>query len=300
MSTLAAHETGADYTLLKYGRDFPFFCMYGAEHSNREAHMHHCTELSVILNGRALHFTNTGTQRLKAGDVLVMSGPRYHGFRATEHLHLMCLQFDPAVFLPADDAVRASTGFRRMFAVATPAARRCGFFGHMRLPKEELGLVSNLVWQLNHESRRPHADRLCMVRALFHQLVIVICRNYRARGRKIPHRKEVAEAIAFIEQHYHEDITIAQIVKASGLSHAQFHRLFRKEIGFHSNWYLRQVRVNHAAILLRDTDQSITEIGFAVGFNDSNYFTQAFKRALGATPRAYRKEHKPRAASERR
>lgn len=300
MSTLATHETEVGFATLKYQREFPICCIHGPDHPNREAHMHHCAELTVVLNGRALHFTNTGTQRLKPGDVLVIGGPRYHGFRATEHLHVMVMQFDPAAFLPDDATLCATAGFQRMFSLETPRACRHGFFGHTCLPKDVMGFVTDLVWRIKNECSMQQVGRVNMVRALFHELVITICRNYRTRGRETPHRKEIAQAVAFIEEHHTDDITIAQIVKASGLSRAHFHRLFRKEIGFHTSWYLRQVRVNHAAALLRDTHKSITEIGFAVGFNDSNYFTQAFKRVLGVTPRAYRKETQRRALNAKR
>jgi AraC-like DNA-binding protein len=41
--------------------------------------------------------------------------------------------------------------------------------------------------------------------------------------------------------------------------------------------------------LLRETDKTVTEIAFACGFNDSNYFTARFHREVGTTPLKYRK-----------
>jgi AraC family L-rhamnose operon transcriptional activator RhaR/AraC family L-rhamnose operon regulatory protein RhaS len=54
---------------------------------------------------------------------------------------------------------------------------------------------------------------------------------------------------------------------------------------------LVQLRVNRAAALLRQTNQSVTEIAFQVGFHDSNYFTRQFHKLLGVTPRQYRHQH---------
>ena len=49
-------------------------------------------------------------------------------------------------------------------------------------------------------------------------------------------------------------------------------------------------RINRAAELLTTTDRSITDIAFDVGFNDSNYFSRQFRKTLGVTPRAFRKQ----------
>ena len=49
------------------------------------------------------------------------------------------------------------------------------------------------------------------------------------------------------------------------------------------------VRLQHAALDLVSTNDSITEIALRSGFSDSNYFKDAFKKKYGITPSAYRK-----------
>ena len=60
-----------------------------------------------------------------------------------------------------------------------------------------------------------------------------------------------------------------------------------KELGVHE--YLMFVRLQHAALDLVSTGDSITEIALRSGFSDSNYFKDAFKKKYGVTPSAYRK-----------
>ena len=52
--------------------------------------------------------------------------------------------------------------------------------------------------------------------------------------------------------------------------------------------YLVAYRVMKGMELLRTTDLDVTEIAFRVGFNDSSYFIQAFKKKVGMTPKQYR------------
>ena len=70
----------------------------------------------------------------------------------------------------------------------------------------------------------------------------------------------------------------------SYVSHA-----FRKHTGKTFSEYLTERRVHDAAALLKNTDGSVTEIAFACGFNDGNYFSKVFKKQLGISPRQYRK-----------
>ncbi len=58
--------------------------------------------------------------------------------------------------------------------------------------------------------------------------------------------------------------------------------------------YLLEYRVKTAAQLLLETEESVTEIGFAVGFSDSSYFTRVFRRLIGCAPSEFRR----RAAAE--
>jgi AraC-like DNA-binding protein len=53
--------------------------------------------------------------------------------------------------------------------------------------------------------------------------------------------------------------------------------------------HLNGIRILQACSLLENTSKSITEISYACGFHSSAYFSDIFKKALGMSPRAYRK-----------
>ena len=59
--------------------------------------------------------------------------------------------------------------------------------------------------------------------------------------------------------------------------------------GMSPNNYLLRLRLCRAMNMLRETDMSVTEIAFACGFNDSNYFTSRFHREVGMSPLKYRR-----------
>ncbi|MCX7846820.1 MAG: AraC family transcriptional regulator [bacterium] len=288
MSMREAIAGAVETAVPKYTAAFPFSCTLASTHPDRAAHRDAYTELAIILSGSAVHFTEAGAQRVAPGDVLVVHGACAHGYREVNRLKLVNIMFDAGEFLPDSADVRAHRGFQRMFEEDTPTARQRGFFAHTRLPREAFTHVETLAWRIDNECKLRRPGYQTLVRALFTDLVITIARAYRAR-QETPVHEGIARAVEFIDTHYAEELTLAQIVKVSGLSSAQFHRLFRRHIRFRPLWYLRNVRLNHAAVLLRTTNRSITHITLAVGFNDSNYFARAFRVAMGMSPREYRK-----------
>jgi len=59
--------------------------------------------------------------------------------------------------------------------------------------------------------------------------------------------------------------------------------------GKNTNWHIQQRMIMEAKMLLKNTDWSISEIGYALGFEYPSYFTSFFKKLTGSTPLSYRK-----------
>jgi AraC-like DNA-binding protein len=98
------------------------------------------------------------------------------------------------------------------------------------------------------------------------------------------------KAVAYIDAHYAENISIADIARESGYSESQFRRIFGRVISKSPNNYITTIRLNAARKLLTTTKKSVTEIAAEVGFFDQSHFTRAFKRERGITPGQYRRQ----------
>ena len=97
--------------------------------------------------------------------------------------------------------------------------------------------------------------------------------------------------VCYIAQNYMEPITAADIGRVAGLHPNSAMRLFKKTFSTTLIDHLTHHRVFHAKRLLATTDQKIVDIAFSSGFNSISRFNEAFRRASGCTPRAYRVEH---------
>jgi transcriptional regulator GlxA family with amidase domain len=76
------------------------------------------------------------------------------------------------------------------------------------------------------------------------------------------------------------------------MSVRNFYRIFQQATGASPVHYLLNLRISHAAELLKHSDCSITDIAYECGFQDSSYMTKQFKKQMGTTPRMFRKIHK--------
>lgn len=101
-------------------------------------------------------------------------------------------------------------------------------------------------------------------------------------------RQLVRRAMACIHTRYHEPLTREEIADQVGISADYLTDCFRQELGITPITYIRRYRIRQACELLRNTDQSITQIAMNVGFSESAHFSHTFLREMGITPRAYR------------
>lgn len=99
----------------------------------------------------------------------------------------------------------------------------------------------------------------------------------------------IDDAIEYIRKNFSEEITLSALAKRSAMSESRFSRVFKEVVGIGYKEYLNSVRLNQANRLLLNTSQSVSDIAYACGFNDSNYFSTFFKKTNGMSPLEFRK-----------
>ncbi|ADE53661.1 helix-turn-helix domain-containing protein [Coraliomargarita akajimensis] len=94
-----------------------------------------------------------------------------------------------------------------------------------------------------------------------------------------------------MHQNFAEALTIEVLAQKVGLSRSQFSRSFRKFFGLSPYDYLKSLRINAAAQMLRETNLKTTDVALQSGFYDHSHFSKTFKEIMGVPPREYRKRH---------
>jgi signal transduction histidine kinase/DNA-binding LacI/PurR family transcriptional regulator/AraC-like DNA-binding protein len=102
-------------------------------------------------------------------------------------------------------------------------------------------------------------------------------------------RRVARRAMAYMHEHYGENISRKQIAEHVGVSQEYLSTSFRRETGLTPTNYLERYRIRQAKKLLETTEMSVSEVAQEVGIPDSSYFGRIFRRDTGITPAAFRK-----------
>ncbi len=95
----------------------------------------------------------------------------------------------------------------------------------------------------------------------------------------------IDKTLKIIEQNLSdENFDVQMLVKEIGLSRAQLHRKLKAITGQSTHEFILAVRMNHASVLLKNKEGSISEIGYRVGFSNPPSFSRAFKHYFGHSP----------------
>src|SRR5436853_4441173 len=99
-----------------------------------------------------------------------------------------------------------------------------------------------------------------------------------------------------MDRAYAEPLDVRAVASVAHLSRAHFIRCFRAVFGETPHRYLQRRRVERSMFLLRETDRSVTDICFDVGFTSSGTFSRTFREIVGETPSDYRGGNGPMVA----
>jgi len=92
-----------------------------------------------------------------------------------------------------------------------------------------------------------------------------------------------------IEQNIQAPLSIALLSKTSGLNEYKLKKGFKQLYGISMTSYLQNLRMSKAKELLQDTDKTISEIAYELGFSHSQHFHRAFKKTFDTVPSVFKK-----------
>jgi AraC-like DNA-binding protein len=99
-----------------------------------------------------------------------------------------------------------------------------------------------------------------------------------------------------MDRSYAEPLDVRAVAAVAHLSEAHFIRSFRAAFGETPHRYLQRRRVERSMFLLRETDRSVIDICFDVGFTSRGTFSSTFREIVGESPSSYRGGNGPMVA----
>lgn len=103
--------------------------------------------------------------------------------------------------------------------------------------------------------------------------------------------RRVMKVKSYIDEHYNEDLSLAVLADLVGMSTTAFSRYFKLRTGKNISEYIVDIRLGHAARMLVDTTDAISEICWTTGFNTLSNFNRLFRKRKGCSPKEFREKY---------
>lgn len=145
-------------------------------------------------------------------------------------------------------------------------------------------------WEKMRKSSE-HSISRDMIKCYVNLLLVHFIENqerYASRDASITN-PAIERLVKYMNKNFSEQITLHGSARMLNMSESHLSRIFVKNTGFGFAEYLHILRMEHGKLLLETTEKAVQQVASDCGFNDSNYFSTAFKKETGYSPKQYRK-----------
>ena len=105
--------------------------------------------------------------------------------------------------------------------------------------------------------------------------------------------KFLNRAIRVVEERCEEsDFGITELCDALNVSRSNLHRKLKALTNQSTSEFIRSIRIYRAADLLKDSNLTVTEVAYQVGFQSVSYFSRSFSEQMGASPTEWANTHR--------
>jgi len=244
----------------------------------------------------SIHFNPSSSLFLPLADAFSELGLNMHThpycyfIKNDRKQHRRCLRNQAAVL----HRCKQSTSF-----VGTCHAGVKEYVYTIRSEKELLGFISVSGYRGKNRNVHPLFRTLsdspipiALLDTVIPPLAIMICEFSKSLHLSDSKNNLFHRIICYLEEHF-ATTSLDELCSVFGYSRSHISHIFKKNAGCSINQYCNRLKIRHAKHLLCETDFSVTDIAFAVGFSDFSYFIRLFREETGITPLVFRKTFQP-------
>lgn len=236
------------------------------------AHWHEHIEMLYIISGSGDFFCNSKNFRASAGETVIFNGNVLHSMKSEKELEYICIIINPIFFknvnfeniilnskIPADSVIKEC-----FFNIFSEWENREAYFD-MRIMGHAYTLAAHLAKNYTNAHLSPSE---------YEEL--------------ISRMKKTNRITDYVHKHYGETISTSHLAKIFYLSEGYLCHIFKEATGKTLIQYINAFRAEKAAILLKKTNENVSDIAMKCGFENVTYFNRIFKKHFGITPSEFR------------
>jgi AraC-like DNA-binding protein len=294
---------------MKTADGFPFgsaFCSFLLRHqfgNNRISfeeglltplHCHNFIELGYVAEGHLKQHIAGRDYMFNQGEMFLINKNITHGeYLYRKNMTILFLNISNAFFDKSmnhrDLVDREPEDFIRHFMIAKNE-EYC-FVRFVPRGGEVPPRIPGLFEEIRAELRKPEAGSSHIVIGLVERLLSLLSLEYilfvEPNSRTAAGDRSFEQLRRYLEDH-HPDVTMEDLIAVFGHNRDYFNRLIKRHMGMTYSAFLRSIRLDKAALLLKITDLPVEEVALRVGYEDPGYFYKIFRGKFNKNPGAMR------------
>lgn len=261
-------------------------------HRNVRMNRHDFFEIHYLCAGAAEYHIQDRLLPMREGDLAVIGSTVYHRIECASSTQITtaALFFEP-------DLIR-SDGSPDSAEYLVPFLKQDSEFPHIvpaktGVPSQVFDLMRRIRADLPATSTRARLS----VKTYLKMILVLLVNQYASYAGTSETFKRQQQALdrlrplfQYLGHHYGDPIQVQDAARICGMSESHFMNFFRHTTGQPFMAYLNHCRIERAQALLVSTDKPIADISQEMAFCDQSYFGTVFRKLVGMTPAAYRRQ----------
>ncbi len=279
------YSTGINERIMEAGANLHIFVCNG---KRSKPHIHNFLELAYVVKGSAVHtFNETEEQIISEGDFFIIDYRTAHGYSSVDggDLEIINCLFQPRLI---DNSLAYCRDFQTLlghYLIQIDGGMSCPVMSD-RILHDNSGRVLSILRQMLDEYGSENSGAAEMLRIKLIEILIVSARLLNAEKKD----DIITDIISRLRENYNTAPTLGEIADEISYSLPYLSKLFKETCGISFKEYVQKLRIDEACRLLANTNEKIWSISKSVGYSDTDFFCRIFKKALGKSPSAFRKE----------
>ena len=260
-------------TIQKYVHDYYYNKVVDIVGHESIRHEHKEFEIYYMKEGSCTYRIEDHTYRIKQGDVVLIPGNLSHCTTYAKGAHTRFLINCSYEYIPK------------------PVLERLETVGPLYRNIKAISQLEELFAKIEHEYAHADALSIEVLKCFTAELLFVILRHKNEHERIEQGSNIIVMVQEYIQNNYMNEVKLSSLAEMLCVSQEHLSRVFKQETGIGFKDYLVRFRLKKAEEMLRhETGRAVSEIAYACGFNDGNYFSYTFKKAYGVSPTQIRRK----------
>ena len=260
-------------TVQKYIPDYYYNKVVDIVGHESTRHVHKEFEIYYMKEGSCTYHIEDHTYRVKQGDVVLIPGNMSHRTTYTGGAHTRFLVNCSYEYLPK------------------PVLERLEAVGPLYRNIKVISQLEELFAKIEHEYSHVDALSTEVLKCFTSELLFVILRHKNEHEKIMQGNNFITMVQEYVQDNYMNEVKLSSLAEMLCVSQEHLSRVFKQEMGIGFKDYLVRFRLKKAEEMLRhETGRAVSEVAYACGFNDGNYFSYTFKKAYGVSPTQVRRK----------